>query len=256
MTRSRLSFQLSCQFAIVDINTSARASSDSLDQDSRVPGVCQSHHAYPCLLHTRDELLTLEGQYVCSALLSDRVHQLSIAPAGRHRRRPARKHPYHGGRRKQGRTIPIIVSDRPASQPRTLCSFTIPTFNSTRRLSVECDTNSAICYSNLIKIGTSPFIQELSGHFKVMLLNSQSVRNKTTGICDHMRHANVDLVYLCETWLRPEVDESDCVVLTPPGFCLRSFPRQYGAGGGLAVLYRNSLRKKSSFHQRFCFHCF
>ena len=52
-------------------------------------------------------------------------------------------------------------------------------------------------------------------------------------------HANVVLVFLCETWLRPEGDESDCVALTPPGFCLKSFPRKSGAGGGLAVLYRD-----------------
>ena len=76
-----------------------------------------------------------------------------------------------------------------------------------------------------------------------MLLNAQSVRNKTTGICDHVIQANVDLAFLCETWLRPEGDESDCAALTPPGFCLKFLPRMSGAGGGLAVLYRNSLTK-------------
>ena len=50
----------------VDTVTCARASSDSLDHDSRVPGVCQRHQAYPCLRYTRDELLTL-----CSATLVD-----------------------------------------------------------------------------------------------------------------------------------------------------------------------------------------
>ena len=32
-----------------------------------------------------------------------------------------------------------------------------------------------------------------------------------------------------------------CAALDPADFCLKSFPRQYGAGSGLAVLYRNSL---------------
>ena len=63
-------------------------------------------------------------------------------------------------------------------------------------------------------------------------------------------HANVDLIFLCETWLRPDGDESDCVALTPPGFCLRSFPRMSGAGGGLAVLYRNSLTKNIAVSTR------
>ena len=141
-----------------DTVTYARASSDSLDLDSRVPGVCQCHQAYPCLRNTRDERLSFDGQYVCSAQLAERVHQLGLASGGHRCRRPARKGPYHGGRLKQGRTIPVIISDRPASQPRTLRPLTTPIFDSARRLSVECDTNSdnAICYSNLIKINTSP----------------------------------------------------------------------------------------------------
>ena len=73
---------------------------------------------------------------------------------------------------------------------------------------------------------------------------------ETTDICDHVMHANVDFFFLCETWLRPEGDESDCVALTPPGFSLRSFPRMSGAGGGLSVLYRNSLTKNIAVSTR------
>ena len=57
--------------------------------------------------------------------------------------------------------------------------------------------------------------------------------------------ANVDIVFLCETWLRPVGDEADCAALTPPGFCLKSLPRQSGAGGGLAVSHRTSLTHKN-----------
>ena len=133
-----------------DTVTSARESSDSLDHDSRVPDVLLRHQVYPCPGYTRDELLSFDGQYVCSAQLAERIHQLGLAPGGHRCRRPARKRPYRGGRRKQGRTIPVIISDRPASQPRTLRPLTTPTFDSARRLSVECDTNSdnVICYSN------------------------------------------------------------------------------------------------------------
>ena len=48
--------------------------------------------------------------------------------------------------------------------------------------------------------------------------------------------ANVDLVFLCEEWLLPESYESDCAALTPNGFCLESFPRKSGPGGGLVLL--------------------
>ena len=52
--------------------------------------------------------------------------------------------------------------------------------------------------------------------------------------------ANVDLVFLCETWLQPVSHEADCAALTLPGFCL-SLPRKSGTGGGLAVLHQTSL---------------
>ena len=76
-----------------------------------------------------------------------------------------------------------------------------------------------------------------------MFLNAQSVRNKALDICDYIMQANVDLVFLSETWLRPVGDEADCAALTPPGFCLKSLPRQSGTGGGLAVLHRTSLTR-------------
>ena len=46
--------------------------------------------------------------------------------------------------------------------------------------------NSAMCCFNLIKIDTRPFIQALSMHFKVIFLNTQSARHKTTDIFDHV----------------------------------------------------------------------
>ena len=55
--------------------------------------------------------------------------------------------------------------------------------------------------------------------------------------------ANVDLVFLCETWFRPVGDEEDCAALTLSGFGLVSFTRQSGTGGGFAVFHRTSLTK-------------
>ena len=75
------------------------------------------------------------------------------------------------------------------------------------------------------------------------LMPSQLETIKALDFCDYIMQANVDLVFLCETWLRPEGDEADCAALTPPGFCLKSLSRQSGTGGGLAVLHRTSLTK-------------
>ena len=159
---------------------------------------------------------------VCSAQLSDRVDQLGISPGSHRRRWPARKRPYRGGRRKQGRTIPVIVTDR--SRPRTLHPLCTSTHDSVRPPTDKCSTAYGISYSNLIKVDTGPFIQEFSKHFKVMFLNAQSVRNKALDICDYIMQANADLVFLCETWLRPVGDEADCAALTPPGIYLKSLP--------------------------------
>ena len=173
--------------------------------------------------------------HVCLEQLSDRIDQLGISPGSHRRRRPGRKRPYRGGRRKQGRPIPVIITDR--SRPQTLHPLCTSTHDSVRPPTDKCSTTCGISYSNLIKIDTGPFIQELSKHFKVMFLNAQSVRNKALDICDYIAQANVDLVFLCETWLRPVGDEDYCAALSPPGFCLKSLPRQSGTGGGLAVLH-------------------
>ena len=192
--------------------------------------------------------------HVCSAQLSDGVVQLGISPGSHRSRRPGRKRPYRGGRRRPGRkrpycggrrqqgwTVPVIVTD--SSLPRTLHPLCTSTHDSGRPPTDKCSTAYGISYSNLIKIDTGPFIQEFSKHFKVMFLNAQSVRNKALDICDYITQANVDLLFLCETWLRPVGDEADCAALTLPGFCLKSLPRRSGTGGGLAVLHQTSLTR-------------
>ena len=188
--------------------------------------------------------------HVCSAQLADHVDQLGISPGNHSRCRLTRKRPHSGGRCKQGRTIPVIVTDR--SRPliiQLLCTSTHDT--------ARPRTAYGIFYCGLIKLVTGPFIQEFSKHFKVTLLNARSVRNKALDICDYIMQVKVGLVFLCETWLRLEGDEADCVALTPPGFCLKSLPRQCGTGGGLAVLHRTTLTtKKCSFYSRFCFYGF
>ena len=76
---------------------------------------------------------------------------------------------------KQGRTIPVIVSDR--WRPLILHPLCISTHDTVRPVRDKCGTA-------LIRIDTDPFIQEFSKHFKVVFLNVQSVRNKALDICD------------------------------------------------------------------------
>ena len=74
-----------------------------------------------------------------------------------------------------------------------------------------------------------------------MCFNTQSCGNKTDDVCDLITQGNYDLVFLTETWLRPTDDECEMAAVTPPDFTLKSVSRATCTGGGLAVLFRNSL---------------
>ena len=105
-------------------------------------------------------------------------------------RRLPRRRSCHGGARK---VRAISVAGPSSVRSRDLSPTTVPASFCHR---LPCTPSSPGCNPhNLVKIDTSPLTQELSRRFKVMLLNAQSVRNKTTDICDH-----VDLVFLCETY--------------------------------------------------------
>ena len=197
--------------------------------------------------YTGNELLALAapvGQRLKPELIS------TLKTLGIGRRLPRRQSCRGGARKVRAISVagPSSVRSRDLSPTTKISATTVPASFCHH---LPCPPSSPGCNPhNLVKIDTSPLTQELSRCFKVMLLNAQSVRNKTTDICDHVIQANVDLVFLCETWLRPEGDESDCAALTPPGFCLKSLPRMSGAGGGLAVLYRNSLTKNIAVSTR------
>ena len=77
-----------------------------------------------------------------------RLSDLGISPGGNPRRRPARKPPYRGGRRKRGRTIPVIVTDR--SWPLILHPLCTSTHDSVRPPADKCRTAYGVSYSNLI----------------------------------------------------------------------------------------------------------
>ena len=50
--------------------------------------------------------------------------------------------------------------------------------------------------SNLTRISCQPHLQEVSQRFKVLYLNAQCCRNKTTKLSDLIDESNADLVFL------------------------------------------------------------
>ena len=95
--------------------------------------------------------------------------------------------------------------------------------------------------SNLTRISCQPHLQELSQRFKVLYLNAQSRRNKTTELSDLIDESKANLVFLTETWLKDVGDEVKLQELVPPGLVIHSCPRKGRPAGGIEVLYRDTL---------------
>jgi hypothetical protein len=70
---------------------------------------------------------------------------------------------------------------------------------------------------------------------------------KRTEIVQFITDHNVDIFVVTETWLSDSGDDSVCADVTPTGYTLRSFPRS-GRGGGIALIYKNSLSDHLSFN--------
>lgn len=119
------------------------------------------------------------------------------------------------------------------------CSY-IPTCIRPRHR-VQLRHTQALNKSNLVNIPRHSTSNDQQNQFTVLYLNAQSCRNKATLISDYILERRADLVFITETWFRPNGDEVKICELTPPGYCLHSNPRG-SRGGGIAILYRESLQ--------------
>ncbi len=81
------------------------------------------------------------------------------------------------------------------------------------------------------------------------LLNTRSLTGKGTFLQDFISDNNCDMLMLTETW-QASNDFVELNLLSPPGFSTLTKPRIGGRGGGLAVVYRQSLHiELSPFHE-------
>ena len=86
--------------------------------------------------------------------------------------------------------------------------------------------------------------QDNSHAISFCLLNSRSVRNKSSILKDFVVDKDIDLLALTETWLRP--GNVDCVEigdLCPTGYDFIHIPREL-RGGGVGLLFKESLDVK------------
>ncbi|KAL8614487.1 hypothetical protein ACOMHN_063062 [Nucella lapillus] len=157
-----------------------------------------------------------------------------IPGASSHCQHAKKTRPYRAGRRKQRplrrRAIPVQVGFPPVDNPHDYCT----------------PGQTGVNKTNLVPIDRQPSVQEVSKQFKVLYFNAQSCRNKTIELYDFIRESNANLVFITETWFMAAGDEVKMCEITPPGFVLHSCPRAL-RGGGVAVLYKESLKPCTTF---------
>jgi exonuclease III len=72
------------------------------------------------------------------------------------------------------------------------------------------------------------------------VINCQSIRNKADVLVDYIKDNNLDMVAMTETWLKSD-DNRIIGDLTPSGFKLIHLPRQGRRGGGVGLLYKETI---------------
>jgi hypothetical protein len=129
-----------------------------------------------------------------------------------------------------------------------------PTFE---RIKVLCNVihettvkaDPAVCINpdNLVKVSCSESkdakdVLDTKKHIKLCYLNARSVCNKADDIADLITDQGADICAITETWLRPgKQDHITLGNIHPPGFKVAHVPRKSGKGGGVALVYRDTL---------------
>ena len=118
--------------------------------------------------------------------------------------------------------------------------------SSITHLTVICTERDHQCYAwskrcrNLITIKQTRNPPVEGGTFKFCTVNMQFIRNKTGDFMDYVCRNKINMAAVTETWL----SENDAVaraMATPTGYKFDSHSRQHSRGGGVALLYRDSL---------------
>ena len=103
--------------------------------------------------------------------------------------------------------------------------------------------------NNLISINRLPF-QPSKPSTKLLqfcVLNARSINNKTLHIKDYVVDNKIDILAITETWLK---SDDDCYFtirdICPQDYVFNHIPRTTGTGGGVGLLFKKNLKKRSS----------
>ena len=90
-----------------------------------------------------------------------------------------------------------------------------------------------------VELNPGPFFSKFLHYIH---LNICSIRNKSTSLHNFLCNNPADIISLNETWLQPSDTSSFLADIIPPGFSMLNEPRSTGIGGGVAFLFRSSLK--------------
>ena len=97
-----------------------------------------------------------------------------------------------------------------------------------------------------------PPVCSISKNLHFCLLNTRSVRNKVMVMKDFIVDNYIDILAMTETWLRPgTVDSVEVGTLCPTGYRVLHVPRSHSAGGGVGIIFKNSIRINTSLTDQF-----
>ena len=106
-------------------------------------------------------------------------------------------------------------------------------------------------HSNLISIKTNK-VHQTAKKIKIASFNAQSLgrtcEQKRILLKEFIKDKDIDIMFIQETWFNTTGDEGLCADLAPPNYTATSFPRS-SHGGGLAIIYRNSLKRNIAIKQ-------
>jgi hypothetical protein len=100
--------------------------------------------------------------------------------------------------------------------------------------------------NNLVSIKPQFYIGTLpkQSKFKLAVVNVHSARKKGDIVIDTIIDEKLDILALTETWFDKDEDRASLASVTPDGYSIYHIPRLNRRGGGVAVIYRDTIKKR------------
>ena len=84
------------------------------------------------------------------------------------------------------------------------------------------------------------------------VLNVRSIKNKAMAVRDLVVDQDIGILALTETWLRPgNIDDVEIRTLCPTGYRFLHVPRGHSRGGGVGLLFKDTLQTNSHITDTF-----